>query len=170
MENTTNELILPFRFRIIQEGIYSGAYPTLRNYRYLKRLKLKTIISLTPEEPISDLKEFCKCEKIALQHYKANNYEETISIDLIKINQIIQQCININNHPIYIHCLNGSNVTHQIIMSLRKLQYWSYDSIENEFQRYCEEFSKDEKEFLHDWKGEIRIENQKLLPKWLSNE
>jgi hypothetical protein len=55
-------------------------------------------------------------------------------------------------------------------LALRKLQHFSNESIKSEFERFCEEFSKDEVLFLKEWKGEIKIGNQSLLPKWLTNE
>jgi hypothetical protein len=31
------QLIPPFRFAMVEEGVYRGAYPTERNFRFLKR-------------------------------------------------------------------------------------------------------------------------------------
>lgn len=45
--------------------------------------------------------------------------------------------INNVHQPIYIHCLNGSEVTSLVIACLRKLQCWSISSIMAEFRRYC---------------------------------
>jgi hypothetical protein len=59
----------PFRFAIVEDGVYRGAYPTLKNFPYLKTLKLKTIISLIPEPPTLDLDDFCAMNGIDLIHY-----------------------------------------------------------------------------------------------------
>jgi hypothetical protein len=40
--------------------VYRGAYPTLKNFHFLSRLRLRSIISLTPESPSADLKYFCR--------------------------------------------------------------------------------------------------------------
>ena len=48
----------PFRFGFVDEGLSRGAYPTLRNFRYLARLRLSTIISLVPEQPNNDLVDY----------------------------------------------------------------------------------------------------------------
>lgn len=50
--------IPPFRFGFVDEGLSRGAYPTLRNFRYISRLRLSTIISLVPESPTGDLIEY----------------------------------------------------------------------------------------------------------------
>jgi tyrosine-protein phosphatase OCA6 len=45
--------------------------------------------------------------------------------------------INRVHQPIYIHCLNGSEVTSLVISCLRKLQCWAISSIMAEFGRFC---------------------------------
>jgi tyrosine-protein phosphatase OCA6 len=50
----------PLRFSAIEIDLYRGAYPVLRNFRFLRCLQIKTIISLTPEPPTADLEEFCR--------------------------------------------------------------------------------------------------------------
>ena len=45
--------------------------------------------------------------------------------------------INRVYQPIYVHCLNGSEVTSLVIACLRKLQCWSISSTMAEFGRYC---------------------------------
>lgn len=39
----------PFRFAIVEPGIYRGGYPRAQNHDFLDQLQLKTIISLVPE-------------------------------------------------------------------------------------------------------------------------
>ncbi|KAI8892196.1 tyrosine phosphatase family-domain-containing protein [Globomyces pollinis-pini] len=46
---TIDSVVYPtYRFGMVQEEIYRGGYPKQRNIPFLKRLDLKTIISLTP--------------------------------------------------------------------------------------------------------------------------
>jgi len=61
-------LVPPIRFAYVNPGLSRGAYPTLRNFRFLSRLQLKTIISLTPEPPIPDLVLFAEMAGIKLLH------------------------------------------------------------------------------------------------------
>jgi protein tyrosine/serine phosphatase len=58
----------PHRFNMIDNSIYRGAYPVLPNYRFLSRLQLKTILSLVPEPPTEDLKQFCELASINIIH------------------------------------------------------------------------------------------------------
>jgi tyrosine-protein phosphatase OCA6 len=60
----------PLRFATVEEGIYRGAYPTLRNFRYLRRLRLRTVVSLAPIGATADLEAWCEAEEAQLVHYR----------------------------------------------------------------------------------------------------
>lgn len=162
-----HQIVSPLRFHLVQPGIYSGGYPTLRNFRFIKRLKLKLIISLIPEEPIKDLIEFCKNESIEHIYINSKYYKECVCLNYQQINEIIEKLIDKRNYPIYVHCLNGSNVSHQLIMCLRRLQNWNFKCIQSEANRYCNEIIKEEFQFIKDWKGEIKVPEGNL-PTWLN--
>ena len=59
----------PTRFGYVNPGVSRGGYPTLRNFRFLSRLQLKTIVSLTPEAPTTDLVLFAEMAGIKLVHF-----------------------------------------------------------------------------------------------------
>jgi hypothetical protein len=42
----------------------------------LPRLKLKTIVSLTPSAPNKDLQQFCNTHKIISKHFKVDKFRE----------------------------------------------------------------------------------------------
>ena len=85
------KLVPPFRFSVVEVGVYRGAYPTLKNFAFLKILGLKTVISLCPvcykiilkqvlrlatiltkfkqEKPTMDLEDFCFTEGAELLHF-----------------------------------------------------------------------------------------------------
>ena len=60
IEHNDTILCPPLRYSLVEEGISRGAYPTLRNFRFLRRLGLKTLVSLTPDEPTGDLMQWCE--------------------------------------------------------------------------------------------------------------
>ncbi|KAL9642117.1 hypothetical protein ABK040_007122 [Willaertia magna] len=159
----------PFRFRCVAPNIYIGAYPTLRNFRYLKRLKLKTIISLIPEKPITDLVEFCEFEHIHSYHFFSPKYKEQVSLSFSEVSRIIEMFLNTNYHPIYCHCLDGTQVSSVLVMCLRKLQHWSKSAMKKETIRYInEELSSEDFDFVKQWKGPIKID-KRFLPNWFYN-
>ena len=68
--NSTDVLYPPLRFGRITPKLYRGAYPTLKNFRFLKRISLKVVISLVPEPPTEDLVTFCASEGIELIYFQ----------------------------------------------------------------------------------------------------
>lgn len=57
----------PLRFACVEQGVYRGAYPSLINLRFLRRLRLRSVISLLPEQPSPDLVGWCQLNGV--QHY-----------------------------------------------------------------------------------------------------
>lgn len=61
----------PLRWNMVEIGLSRGAYPVLRNFRHLSRMRLKTIVSLIPEPPSSDLVEFARMAGVELVYIQA---------------------------------------------------------------------------------------------------
>ncbi|KAG1700243.1 hypothetical protein DVH05_012048 [Phytophthora capsici] len=136
MNATAPALIPPFRFSTVQQGLYRGSYPTLKNFRFLRRLGLKTVVSVIPEPPTSDLADFCANEKITLLHFYAEKFtSDNVTVSPATAAQILEILVLQKNLPLYIHCLDGSNVSGIVIMILRKLQNWTKLATVSEFCR-----------------------------------
>ena len=105
-KDVSNMIITPFRYTIVEDGLFRGAYPTRKNFRFLKRylcgltaltvrLKLKTIISVIPGSPNEDLVEFCKQENINNIHYTVPKFSEDdakVTIAASTVGEILQVC------------------------------------------------------------------------------
>ncbi|OQR99620.1 hypothetical protein THRCLA_06438 [Thraustotheca clavata] len=165
-------IIPPFRFTTVENGLHRGAYPTLPNFRFLRRLKLKTLISLIPEEPTSDLADFCVHEGIVKHTFRIEKYSsDSVTVSPNTVSTILQLLLNKDNFPIYIHCLDGANVVGIVIMVLRKLQNWSKLATLQEFCRFTRDhcIEKDESEYLSTFSAEITLPPYSLIPRWLWN-
>ncbi|CAG8520917.1 17324_t:CDS:2 [Acaulospora morrowiae] len=160
-------LILPFRYAIVEDGVYRGAYPKNRNYRFLRRLKLKTILALIPNQPVPELLEFCQQENVRNIHLQVAKVKDNVPLSYSKVVQSIQIIIDPTNHPIFVHCLDGANVTGLVIACLRKLQMWSIPSAMGEFLRHLRGgvISSEESEFVEKFSAEIEI--PRVIPPWL---
>ena len=102
----------PFRFGIIENGLYRGAYPTLINLEFLRTLKLKTIVSVVAEPCTSDLREFCEREGIRRAEFLAPKFSgDEVSVDPGVVGQILQIACDTEALPLYMHCLDGANTT-----------------------------------------------------------
>ncbi|KYR02976.1 hypothetical protein DLAC_00460 [Tieghemostelium lacteum] len=167
-QTKSNEpLIPPFRFAIVEEGLFRGSYPTDRNFRFLKRMKLKTIISLTPKPPTKSFYTFCERYGTSTKHFSVSKFKDDVTLSASQVVQLLEIMIDPSNFPIYIHCLDGANVTGTVFMCLRKLQNWNLSTIFTEFTRFTRggTIASAEAEFVETFKAEIDVSPK--IPQWL---
>jgi len=162
-------VITPFRFSIVEQGLFRGAHPTPKNFRFLKRLQLKTIVSLTPS-PNEELQKFCQNQKITMKHFQVPKFKEeesAISLEPAIVAQVLQELISLKNLPLFMHCLDGAHNTGLVIMCLRKLENWTLSVIFNEFTRFTRDSQvhSNESEFVENFKTQIMIPTS--IPNWL---
>ncbi|KXS13486.1 hypothetical protein M427DRAFT_100421, partial [Gonapodya prolifera JEL478] len=115
----------PYRFGHVEEDLYRGGYPKSRNLRFLRRLRLRTLVSLTPDPPNDELLEFCREEKIESIHVPVPRPKGSFPLTYAKATSILQLLIDASRLPLFVHCLDGVLVTGAAIMCLRKLQMWT---------------------------------------------
>ncbi|OLY84732.1 putative tyrosine-protein phosphatase [Smittium mucronatum] len=169
MSRLTNFLVPPFRFGQVENGVYRGGYPKTRNFPFLKRLKLKVIISLIPNEPNEDLKEFCSAENISHIFIPVDLPDDNVTLTSQVVSKSLQIITDPANNPVYYHCMNGSNVSGLLSMCLRKLQLWIQHSYEIEFIRFERngELISDETDFVDEYKGaDLILSNPYALWLW----
>jgi tyrosine-protein phosphatase OCA6 len=86
----------PFRFAIVEDHppIYRGSYPLPKNLRFLERLRLKTIVSITPEPLRDDIATWCSSQGVAMMHLKVKKKGKTEQhpIGYFETKQAIQVC------------------------------------------------------------------------------
>ncbi|KAF9411818.1 hypothetical protein BGZ94_001224 [Podila epigama] len=160
-------LIPPFRFGTVENEVYRGAYPKQRNLRYLKRLKLKTILSLIPDAPDAVFQKFCEEHNIQSIHLSVDKVKDNVPLTYNRAVEAVQIMIDPDNLPIYVHCLDGASVTGLVVCCLRKLQTWNISSAMGEFLRYLRGgvISSEESVFVEKFASEIEI--SKPIPPWL---
>lgn len=162
-------LIPPFRHCLIEDGLYRGAHPSLKNMRFLRRLKLQTILSLIPEAtgPSRDLREYCEAEHIRLIWHQVDKYNDGFSHTPQLVASILSELIEPCNHPLFMHCRDGGHNTGLVVMCLRRLQNWSLPNIYEEFMRYTKsnEISFREKQFVESFHAKVSVPVR--IPAWL---
>ena len=70
----------PLRWNVVEVGVSRGAYPLLRNFRHLSRMRLKTIVSMIPEPPSADLIQFAKMAGIDLVYIQVDNFHMNYNV------------------------------------------------------------------------------------------
>lgn len=126
-------LVPPLRFGQVDPGVYRGAYPQEINVPFLKKRKLKTIISLTPD-PLTDsadanVIEFIEHEQIKLIHIPTGS-KKFKSLPRTIYSNALEAIENTRDlGPVYVHCLNGLEVTGILVAFYRKQKGWSQRSV-----------------------------------------
>lgn len=167
MSEGSNSLLPPLRFALVQEHLYRGAYPTLPNFRFLRRLNLQTIISLTPEKPLSDLKQYCKVNDINHVHVRVSIYKEAVTLLPQEVARLLEIMINPDCLPLYIHCLDGKNITGLVVACLRHLQNYHTNFIYSEFKRFTSDLVTAEQTFVTKFSEPVCIPVGQKIPVWL---
>lgn len=62
----------PLRYGIVEDHppLYRGSYPHSKNLNFLQRLRLKTILSLTPEPLGEEIATWCSAQGVRMMHLK----------------------------------------------------------------------------------------------------
>ena len=183
-------LVPPFRPNLVEsslaslvdkndERLYRSAYPTLKNFRFLRRLGLRTIVSLVPRDQVtSDLVAFCAETGISHVHYPVSGSQKPLDADAndecgpkpsqVLIANVLAIAINPERQPVLVHCMNGIHVTGLVVAILRKLQHWPEASYVEEFEHFTKDhmpMSEDEKTFVVTFSLPVTLPSS--LPAWL---
>lgn len=170
-------LVTPLCFSAIQPNLYRGSYPREINLPFLETLRLKYIVSLTPEPLTNDnvMASFCTDKEIQTLHIECSNEKKSktkvkrkkkqVPIEYDVVVQCVQFLIDKRHYPCYIHCTNGELVTSLVVACLRKLSYWSTVSIFNEYLTYTSSINIHERSFIENFNLEIEINDLDMKDK-----
>ncbi|CAB4252787.1 similar to Saccharomyces cerevisiae YNL032W SIW14 Tyrosine phosphatase that plays a role in actin filament organization and endocytosis [Maudiozyma barnettii] len=133
------EMIPPENFSHVVGEIYRSSFPRVENFDFLlKRLKLKSILVLIPEEYPTENLEFMNQSGIKLfQVGMSGNKEPFVNIPSNLLTNALEIVLNPENQPILIHCNRGKHRTGCLIGCIRKLQNWSLTMIFDEYRRFA---------------------------------
>lgn len=159
-EDKPKPFIPPLLFSYVAESIYRGGYPKLQSHEFLKRLDLRTIISVTPNplEP-EDLQDYSPDLQYihiageAEQQKSRKKKEVLINIDIVV--QALEIITNPVNQPVFVHCLNGKQITSLIIACFRIYSGWSVRSALTEYARFSE-YARSDIAFLENYQEYLK--------------
>eukprot|EP00040_Diaphanoeca_grandis_P005076 m.31273 g.31273 ORF g.31273 m.31273 type:complete len:181 (-) comp16430_c0_seq2:13-555(-) len=129
----------PLLFGIVEAGLYRTDIPKLDSFPYLRELKLKTALILTPEKPLKEIVEFFKEAGIDLVHLGLTAAEPTnwkpVSEELVK--ESLDLLLNPAVRPAIIMCPSGIHQTGVVVGCLRRLQNWSVSACLHEYRMFA---------------------------------
>ncbi|KAJ1960107.1 tyrosine-protein phosphatase siw14 [Dipsacomyces acuminosporus] len=160
----------PENFAMVCPYIYRSGMPKKRNYPFLKKLKLKSILTLILEEYPTQNQKFLDQNGIKLfQFGVAGNKEPFADIPEDIMSEALLTLLDKRNHPILIHCNKGKHRTGCLVGCLRKIQEWSNTSIFDEYRRYSAPKSRSmDQQFieLFDIRPVLESLDSEQLPNW----
>ncbi|KAA8907856.1 tyrosine phosphatase family-domain-containing protein [Sphaerosporella brunnea] len=119
--------------------VYRSSFPKPENFPYLKKLGLKTILTLVSEPYPEPNAQFILENGIV--HYQIGmpgNKENCITpVPDEKITAALNIILDRRNHPLLIHCNKGKHRTGTVVGCLRRFQAWSLASAQEEYRRFA---------------------------------
>ncbi len=131
-------MIPPINFAMVDSGIYRSGHPIPKNFSFLKKLGLKSVVYLC-EEPYSKANQaFLEKNGISLFHLGTHGNKEPFQfIPSSTVSSALSVIQDPSNQPILIHCNKGTHRTGCVVASLRKQQRWALTSIFAEYRRFA---------------------------------
>ncbi|KAF9101391.1 Tyrosine-protein phosphatase dsp1 [Mortierella sp. GBA35] len=164
------DLCPPDNFNMVSTWIYRSSFPKKKNFSFLKKLGLKSILTLILEDYPDQNMKFLKENDVTLFQFGiAGNKEPFVQIPDDKICAALAVLLDRRNHPILIHCNKGKHRTGCLIGCLRKLQQWSHTSIFDEYRRFSHPKSRSmDQQFieLFDGREAWKVIDPKWIPDW----
>ncbi|PYH95160.1 hypothetical protein BO71DRAFT_418812 [Aspergillus ellipticus CBS 707.79] len=137
MDSELAQSELPVNFGEVVKGIYRSAFPQPWNLAALKKLGLKTIITLVDEPFTPNHVSFMKENGIAHHRIAVQaNKEPDIKVPDSVMCRILELLLDKSNHPVLVHCNKGRHRTGCVVACFRKLQGWTTHEAIDEYLRY----------------------------------
>ncbi|PYH45168.1 tyrosine phosphatase family protein [Aspergillus saccharolyticus JOP 1030-1] len=137
MGNDFMQSDLPENFGEVVSGVYRSAFPQPWSFSALRRLGLRTIVTLVDEPYTPEHMSFLKETGIAhIRILVEPNKDPAIKSPDYVICQILEIMLDKANHPVLIHCNKGKHRTGCVIACFRKLQGWRIEDTLAEYQTH----------------------------------
>ncbi|XP_042411174.1 probable tyrosine-protein phosphatase DSP2 [Zingiber officinale] len=135
-ELAVDPFVPPLNFAMVDHGIYRSGFPSPDNFRFLKTLKLRSILCLC-QDPYPDINiKFLQENRITLVKIGIDGSKEA-TIPENKIREALKVVLDVRNHPLLIHCKRGKHRTGCVVGCVRKLQRWCIASAIDEYNCYA---------------------------------
>eukprot|EP01061_Rhynchopus_euleeides_P038824 TRINITY_DN66590_c0_g1_i1.p1 TRINITY_DN66590_c0_g1~~TRINITY_DN66590_c0_g1_i1.p1 ORF type:complete len:240 (+),score=34.08 TRINITY_DN66590_c0_g1_i1:58-777(+) len=169
MESETSSLIPCSNFSMIAPSVYRSGYPSKKNFPFLKKLGIRSVCYLCPEEYALVNQDFYKKNGIKIHQFPMEgNKEPFVNIPEQQVNSALSAVCDTRYHPILIHCNKGKHRTGAVCGCLRKVQGWSLVSIIDEYNRFAGDKGRAmDQQFVELFKPRLML-NQNAMPEWLS--
>ncbi|PSR97327.1 tyrosine phosphatase family-domain-containing protein [Coniella lustricola] len=126
----------PINFGTVVPGVYRSSYPQEADYPFIKKLGLKTIVTLVDKAFPETFLPFMETNGIKHCHIVMEGTKKQ-TIPVKTMSTILEVIHDKRNHPLLIHCNQGRHRTGCVVAITRKLQNWKSDRILEEYKSYA---------------------------------
>mmetsp|Transcript_5925 Transcript_5925/g.10302 ORF Transcript_5925/g.10302 Transcript_5925/m.10302 type:complete len:243 (+) Transcript_5925:4907-5635(+) len=168
-EPSIQVFVAPENFSMVTPGVYRSGFPKIKNFPFLKRLGLRTILTLVLEEYPEANQAFNEENNIKLMQFGVpGNKEPFVDIPENRIRVAVEELLDVRNHPVLIHCNKGKHRTGCLVGCLRKACSWSLCSILDEYIRFSQPKARFmDQQFIELFEvNRIRLK-RRYVPTWL---
>ncbi|KOS13727.1 protein tyrosine phosphatase [Malassezia pachydermatis] len=145
---TSEVIVPPLNFDMVAPGVYRSGHPNERNFSFLKRLNLKSIMYLASDDYRDNMVQWARREGIQVFHHRvAMNKEPFAEMDETEVASALAHLLDVRNLPVLVHCNKGKYRVGCLVGCVRRLQGWSHISILEEYARFAGDKIADE-EFI----------------------
>eukprot|EP00052_Salpingoeca_macrocollata_P007638 m.61268 g.61268 ORF g.61268 m.61268 type:complete len:175 (-) comp16162_c0_seq3:39-563(-) len=130
-------VVPPLNFAMVSPGVYRSGYPNSKNFPFLKKIHLRSIVFLSSEPYLAENQAFT--EERGIQVFRIHtegNLEPFVGMTDDVIFGALEKILDPTNHPLLIHCNKGNHRTGCIVGCLRRMQSWSLAAIFDEYKRF----------------------------------
>mmetsp|Transcript_12055 Transcript_12055/g.13863 ORF Transcript_12055/g.13863 Transcript_12055/m.13863 type:complete len:188 (+) Transcript_12055:337-900(+) len=132
-----DELNVMPNFAQVCPGVYRSSFPKKKNFKFLKHLGMRSILTLVLEDYPDANKRFNEENGIRLLQFGVpGNKEPFVDINEDYIRSALTELLDKRNHPILIHCNKGKHRTGCLVGCLRKMCGWNLCTILEEYIRF----------------------------------
>eukprot|EP00051_Salpingoeca_urceolata_P029641 m.490501 g.490501 ORF g.490501 m.490501 type:complete len:272 (+) comp28209_c0_seq1:108-923(+) len=126
----------PLNFAMVVRGVYRSGYPNKKNFPFLEKLGLKTMVYFSADPYLPDNHSFVDEQGIDEFHFDGQ-VECVTKEDQAWVARALRLVLDPARRPILIHCNKGNHRTGCVVGCLRRLQRWSMTSIFAEYRRFA---------------------------------
>jgi len=145
---STETVVPPLNFDMVAPGVYRSGHPNERNFGFLKRLNLKSIIYLANDDYRENVVQWANRQGIRIFHHRVTmNKEPFTEMDEDEVASALTHILDERHLPVLIHCNKGKYRVGCVVGCIRRLQRWSHISLLEEYARFAGEKMSDE-EFI----------------------
>ncbi|CEH17169.1 protein tyrosine phosphatase [Ceraceosorus bombacis] len=141
-------VVPPLNFDMVVPGVYRSGHPNERNFEFMRRLGLKSIMYLAAEDYRPHVVSWAEENKVKVLHHRISvNKEPFAEMEPDAVAAAMGDLLDRRNLPMLVHCNKGKYRVGVFAALVRKLQGWTLTSIYAEYERFAGQKITDE-EFI----------------------